>query len=203
MAYDHRDNRSNSEPKLDVRVELSKLDGLLGELKVQYEQFFLGIISLPPDRLHFSVKQLIKKLKGSPFKSSAMRFQLRSLENRYNSYNTYWQRVLRERENGTYSRDVFKAELRKRLAQEEALSNSAKGQAEKGFVNLYNSYKSAIEQRTGKAVNLDYAAFKKSLLQRSKEFKTQTGAKKLSYTVLVKNGKVTLQVRAKSTSETA
>lgn len=200
MSGDFRENKSASDVKLDVRLELSKLETMLGELKVQYEQFFLGILTLPPDRLHFNVKQFIKKLRTSPFKSSAMRFQLRSLESRYNTYNTYWQRVLRERENGTYSKDVFKAELRTKIAQEEVMANSAKGQAEKGFIDLYNSYKSTLEKKTGKSVQLDYGDFKRSLIQRSKEFKSQTGAKRLSYKVLVKNGKVTLQVKAKPPS---
>lgn len=192
-----KDSKSQPDQRLDLRVELAHLETLLADLKVQYEQFFLGILALPPDRLHFEVKQFIKRMRSSPFKSSAMRFQLRAIESRYNTYNTYWQRVLRERENGTYSRDIFKAELRSKIAKEEAFLNSAKGAAEKGFVQLFQSYKSALEQRSGQPIKIDYQNFKQSLLKRSKEFKSQTGAERLAFKVVVKNGKVTVQVKAK------
>ena len=93
----------------DLNIELDKLDAMISDLKVLYEQYFLGIVTLQPDKEHHRVKLFIRKLRKSPFKSSATAFRMRALETRYGTLHTYWQRVLREKEDGTYSRDVFKA----------------------------------------------------------------------------------------------
>ena len=126
-----------------------------------------------------------------------MGFRLRAIENRYQTYHTYWERVLKQREDGTYSKDVFKANLREKRAFEEAHAGTAEGVAERGMVSLFNAYKMALEKQTGKVPQLDFKAFHTSLVQRAKDLKAKTGAEKLSFKVMVKNGKVTVQAKAK------
>ncbi len=198
MANGEKDKDTSLRHVSDLKGEILKLEKMLADLKVAYEQFFLGILPLPPDKLHFETRQLIKRLRKAPFRNSAARFQLASLEHRYSSYRTYWERILREKDEGIYSRDLFKAELRKQHLKEAKLAQSKKGVAEKGIMDLFQSYKGALEKSSSKPVALDYTAFKNSLLQRTNEFKGQTGAKRLSFKVLNKNGRVVLQVKAKS-----
>ena len=186
-----------NQPKVDVRGKLDELENKLAELKIQFEQYFSGILNLPPDKLHEDVRRRIKFLIKAPFKNSALNYRLRSLEGRYHALNTYWQRVLKQREDGTYSRDVFKANLREKQATEEAFSATKAGKAEKSMHNLFDSYRSAIEQQSGNKVSIDYNAFQKSLLQRANDFKTKTGVEKVSFKVTVKDGKVSVQIKAK------
>ena len=188
---------SNEDKRKDIRAELDRLELKLAELKVLYEQYFGGIQPLPPDKQHAEVKRQIRHLMKAPFRNSAMNYKLKSLEGRYHAFNTYWQRVLMQREAGTYSKDVFKAELRERIAFEEARSQTAVGVAQKGMEALFNSYRAALEKSSGKKHNIDYNSFEKSLLQRAKDFKEQHGSAKLSFKVVVKNGKVTVQLKAK------
>ena len=183
--------------KLDLRVELDKLERAVADLKVLYEQYFAGVLPLAPETQHREVKRRIRLLMKAPFKSSAMNYRLRALETRYNTYNTYWQRVLKEKEDGTYSKDVFKAAMRERVAMEEARSQTAAGQAQRGMQSIFNAYRSALERETGKKHELDYQIFEKNLLQRAKDFKEKSGAAKLSFKVVVKNGKVTVQIKSK------
>ena len=181
----------------DLNIELDKLDAMLSDLKVLYEQYFLGIITLQPDKEHTRVKLFIRKLRKSPFKSSATAFRMRALETRYGTLHTYWQRVLREKEDGTYSRDVFKANLRERNAIEDAKSGTKQGAAEKQMHSLFDSYREALEKQTGTRQKLDFDAFQKSLIKRAKDLKAQHGVKKLSFKVVVKEGKVTVQATVK------
>jgi Arc/MetJ family transcription regulator len=183
--------------KMDLRAELDALERRLFELKIQYEQYFSGILPLAPDQIHQEVKRMMRKLLKAPFKNSAMNYRLRSLEGRYHTFNTYWQRVLKQREEGTYVRDVFKANLREKIAYEEERSQTAVGAAERGMQGLFNSYKNALEQSSGKKMKIDFETFQKSLIQRAKDFKDKHGAKKLTFKVVVKNGKVTVQAQAK------
>ena len=183
--------------QVDVRAELARLDRMLEELKVQYEQFFSGIIPLAPDKMHTEVKKLRRKLLGAPFKNSEMNYRFQSLENRYHTYRSYWERVMRERDAGTYVRDVFKANLRERLALEDQYAQSDKGKAEGHLSKLFNSYKTALEQQAGKQVSVDFGQFKKMVVARAKDFKEKHGATKLTFKVVVKDGRVAIQAKAK------
>lgn len=198
-----RDNSSKQsatprpDERIDVRAELDRLEVQLADLKVLYEQYFSGILALPPDPQHREVKRKIRFLMKAPFKNSAMNYRLRTLENRYHTFNTYWQRTLKQKEDGTYSKDVFKAAMRERVAIEEARMQTATGKAQKSMESLFGAYRSALEQQTGKKQKIDYESFEKSLLQRAKDFKEKSGASKLSFKVVVKNGKVTVQIKGK------
>lgn len=182
--------------RLDLRAELRKLEEMIGQLKMEYEQYFLGQLPLAPERLHNIVKRRIRELRKAPFRSQAINFKLKTLEGRYNTFNNYWQRVLKQREEGTYSRDVFKANLRERNALEDAWSQTAAGKAEKGLQNLFNSYKAALEKQLGQQQRLDFSAFQKSLIERAKQFKAK--GQKVSFRVVVENGKVNIKAKVKS-----
>ncbi len=181
----------------DLRADLDRLDSMISELKVLFEQYFLGIITLPPDKPHNEVKAYIRKLRKSPFKTAATSFRLRSVETRYNTLYTYWQRVLREREEGTYARDVFKANLRERNALADEKSTTSQGAAERNMGSLFDSYREALEKATGKKQAVDFEAFQKSLIKRAKELKERHGVTRLSFKVVVKDGKVSVQAKAK------
>lgn len=186
-------NQEQKEQKQDLRAELARLEVMINELKIQYEQYFSGVIQIPPDRLHNDLKMFLRKMLKSPFRSSAVNFKLKALETRYQSFNTYWQRTLKQKEDGTYSRDVFKAELRERNQQEEVKAQTKEGKAENSMQSLFNSYKTELEKISGSKQNLDFNAFKNSLIARAKEFKEQHGAKKLTFKVQVKDGKVSIK----------
>jgi len=181
----------------DLRHELDKLEVMLGELKVLYEQFFLGVLTLPPDKSHTMVKMALRRLRKAPFKSSALAYRLRSIENRYSTLFTYWQRVLREREEGVYARDVFKAHMREKNALEDQRAGTVVGAAEKQMHNLFDTYREALEKSTGRKHTLNFDSFQESLLKRAKDFKEKHGSKKLAFKVVMKDGKVTLQARVK------
>jgi len=199
MAEEKKKYRAQkADERLNIRSELDQLEAQLNDLKIQYEQHFCGILPMAPDKPHAEVKRQIRKLMKAPFKSSAMTFRLRVLENRYQAFNTYWARVMKQREDGTYSRDVYKATLRERFSIEDEKAETAKGGVEKNFNALFNSYKNAVEKQTGRKQNIDYSSFKKALVSRAQSFKAQHGHGKLSFRVTVKDGKVSVQAKSKA-----
>jgi hypothetical protein len=186
--------------RLDLRAELERLDGMISELKVLFEQYFSGLLPLSPDKPHAEVKAKIRQIRKAPFKNSALNYRLKALEVRYSTLNTYWQRVLQQREDGTYSKDVFKANLRERLAVEEAFSHTAEGAAEKGMRNLFEAYRSALNKQGTTKADIDFNAFRESLLKRARDFKEKHKDKKLTFKVVVKDGKVTVKATAKDSA---
>lgn len=180
-------------PKKELDRQLDLLEAKISELKILYEQYFVDVQPQPPLQLQAEVVRLIKTLLRAPFKNSAARFRLRTLVSRFQTYHTYWERVNKQREEGTYFRDLFKAEMRERMSEEEVKRASQGGTAERGMRELYDSYESALRKSGVKTGNLDYAAFKKSLVSKAKELKQKHGVKKLKYKVVVRDGKVSVK----------
>lgn len=182
--------------QVDLRVELDRLDASLRDLKMQYEQYFSGILPLPPDKLHADIKKKLRTLLAAPFRSSEINYRLRTIKGKYHTFDGYFQRVLKQREDGVYHRDVFKANLREQVAQEEALAQTAQGAASKSMQALFDSYRQALEKQTGKAQRLDFKAFQDSLVKRAKDLKERHGIKKLTFKVVVKDGRVSVQAKS-------
>jgi hypothetical protein len=181
----------------DLDRELDLLEAKIEELKILYEQFFVDILTQPPDQLRKEVVKKIKKMLKAPFKNAASRFRLRMLVQRYQSYATYWERVNKQREEGTYFRDVFKADMREKMDEETARLASKGGVADKAFRQLYASYEAAVRKSGKGAQNLNFDAFKKSLMKKAKELKEKHGVKKLHYKIVLKDGKVLVKASGK------
>ena len=193
---DRRYNVKQTE-KLNFRVELDKFESSLAELKLLYEQYFSGIIPIAPEKLHKRVKRHLRMLRTAPFKNSTINYQIKVLEGRYHTFNNYWQRVMKQREDGVYHKDVFKANIRERAMLEEERALTAEGAADRSMRELFRSYKETLVKVTGKDQRVEYDNFRKSLIKRAKDYKQQTGAKKLTFKISVKNGKVSVQARGK------
>ena len=177
----------------DIQAELDRLEAMIAELKVQYEQYFTGLLPLPPDKLHTNVRMLLRKMLKAPFRTAAHNFRLKTLDSRYQTFNSYFQRVLKQREEGTYSRDVFKAEMHARLAKEAAIAQTSVGAAQGHVRALFDTFRHALEEQTGKKHELDFKSFRKTLVAQAKEMKAKLGTDKLTFKVVVREGKVTLQ----------
>ena len=182
--------------RMDFRKELVRLEEMISELKVDYEQFLLGISPFRPDKLHNEVKRKIRAIRKAPFKQSWVNYKLRSLEGRYHTFNDYWERCNRQRDDGTYHRDVFKMNLREKNALEDAREGTELGKASKQMSALFDTYRRAVEKQTGKKQEIDFSQFQKALRKQAKAHKEKFGEKKLGFKVVVKNGKVSIKAKA-------
>jgi hypothetical protein len=88
--------------------EVKKLEEELEELRVLYEKYFLGVERQPPDKKHEEVAKKIRTLAETFTPNTALRFRLQNLKAKLISYEYYWKRVLREIEEGTYYRHLYR-----------------------------------------------------------------------------------------------
>ncbi|MFY3743734.1 MXAN_5187 C-terminal domain-containing protein [Anaeromyxobacter sp. Red801] len=93
----------------ELTDETAKLEEELEALKARYEQYFLGTERREPARWRDEVRKKVLRLKGAFTRNTGLRFRIQSLHARYLSYERLWQRSVREREEGTYRRDLLKA----------------------------------------------------------------------------------------------
>lgn len=100
-------------------MEAKEIETLVGELETRvdrlralYEQYFMGIERIVPSVAHKDVERRIYTLRKEQIRNTAVRFRFQMVIQRYNTYQSHWQRVCRQIEEGTYKRDRLRAESR-------------------------------------------------------------------------------------------
>lgn len=96
----------------EIDAMLNEFEQRLDTLRVRYEQYFIGVDRLPPDQMRKDVVRLMFQIEHTFVRNTAQKFRVRSLVQRFSSYKNYWDRVLRQIEEGTYERSLLKAKRR-------------------------------------------------------------------------------------------
>ncbi len=111
-----------------IEQELDDLEGRLERLRALYEQYFLGLEKLEPTVLRKDIDRKMWVMRREQIRNTGLRFKFQMLIQRYNTYQQYWTRIVREIENGTYRRDILK--VAQRFGEKEALTILGKKRAE-------------------------------------------------------------------------
>jgi len=105
----------------ETQKQLEEMEAELAEMKARHDQYFLGLERLEPVKERENLKKRINALRMSHIRNTGLKFRAQTLWQKYLSYERMWLRIAREIEEGTYSRDLFKARMRsdKRTKKEE------------------------------------------------------------------------------------
>jgi hypothetical protein len=95
-----------------IEAELDALSNRIERVRVLYEQFFLGMEKLPPRQLHHDVVRMVHDMSHAKLRSAQQKFRLQGLIQRFNSHKSYWQRSMREWEEGKHPRQLQKVRQR-------------------------------------------------------------------------------------------
>ena len=79
---------------------VKKLENDIQMLKTRYDQYFLGVQNRPPEKLAGDVAREIRLLSAAIINNTALRFRVQQAVSRYNVFLQYWQRNLRDIEEG-------------------------------------------------------------------------------------------------------
>lgn len=96
----------------EIEKSVGDLEVAVDRLRSLYEQYFMGIEKLEPTVPRKDVDRRIHALRKEQIRNTAMRFRFQMILQRYNVFQTHWQRICREIENGTYKRHLLRAERR-------------------------------------------------------------------------------------------
>jgi hypothetical protein len=212
----------------ELEAECQKAEEELEGLKAKYEQYFLGVERKEPVRWREELRKRILRVKEAFTRNTGLRFRLHSLHARYLSYERLWLRSAREREEGTYRRDLFKARLRAKhdaapAPAEEKLPTAPEKPAEAkaaetakarkppapaapppGGISaaqmrtLYDAYIAAKKSCNEDVSRLTYDAVVKSVSKQIPELMTRYKAKTVEFKVEVKAGKAVLKAIPKA-----
>lgn len=94
----------------EILRELDELDHRLERLRIKYDQFFTGTEKAMPYVLRKDIDRRFQALHREQMRNTGARFRFQTLVQRFTSYQTYWNRIIRQIEEGTYRRDVIRAQ---------------------------------------------------------------------------------------------
>jgi hypothetical protein len=94
-------------------------------LRARYDMYFIGIERREPTRERDELKREVNRLKTAFTHNTGLKFRIQSLHARFIAYERMWQRSAREKEEGTYRRDLLRARRTKREPAKAAPSAAA------------------------------------------------------------------------------
>jgi hypothetical protein len=83
---------------------LRELELSIERLRALYEQYFRGIEKTPPAVLKKKVERELREMRKVRHRNTATRFRLQMQVQKYTTYLTYWQRIMRDIEAGRIKR---------------------------------------------------------------------------------------------------
>ena len=182
-------------PQEKLAEDLDALDEAMSGLQVLYEKYFLGIDRRPPDQERRQVSEKMRLLKTTQVKNTGLKFRIQTMFAKLISFERMWDRTLREIEDGTYKRDVFKAKLRQaRQSSDPQRPHSGSPQISDDMIRkLYDTYLVA-RQRTGESTSgLTYESLASRLRTQVPELMARHKARNIEFKVVIKGGKAVLK----------
>ncbi len=100
-------------PPSEAEVLVGELESRVDRLRSLYDQYFCGLEKLEPTVPKKDVERRMAHLRTKVnLRNTALRFRFNTAVQRYNTYLSHWQRICRQIEEGTYKRDVRRAQER-------------------------------------------------------------------------------------------
>lgn len=199
----------------NLEKDLNELERKLNDLKTRYDQYFLGLDKKQPQKMHDEVTKIVRRYAGVPIQNTGFKFRYQTLVARYNSYQAHWNRILREIEEGTYKRDVFKAKLhedereassakpapgKEPAAKDKAAGKPAAkgGAAQDPMGMIYQQYIDARAKTKESVQGLSRDVVETQLKKQMAMIKEKFNCKKVTFKVVVEEGKAKIKALPKN-----
>jgi hypothetical protein len=180
-------------PQEKLAEEIDELDESMSQLQVLYEKFFLGIDRRPPEQERKKVSTRMRQLRTTMVKNTALKFRIQTLFAKLISFERMWDRTLREMEEGTYKRDVFKAKLRQGKEGQRPAAHKTPEIPDDKLRRLYDTYLVA-RQRCGEPTDgISYESVASRIRAQVPQLLEKHKAKNIEFKVVIKGGRAVLK----------
>ncbi|MCA1829193.1 MAG: MXAN_5187 C-terminal domain-containing protein [Myxococcales bacterium] len=184
-------------PQEKFADDLDELEAAITALQVLYEKYFLGIDRRPPDQERKRVSTKIRELKEQMIRNTALKFRINTMFAKLLSFERMWDRTLREIEDGTYKRDVFKAKLHMKERSDKPKTAVASQPppeiSDDKLRRLYDTYLVA-RQRCGEPTDgISYESVASRIRAQVPQLMEKHNAKNIEFKVVIKGGKAVLK----------
>jgi hypothetical protein len=187
------DQSAMAELGADTETDLQMLDVKLKQLRMEYEQYFLGARKREPQLLRGEVNKVVAFYANAPIRNTALRFLFNNLRARYFTHKRLWDDTCRKIEDGTYQRHLFKAELHERDRFEKRKQGDTGPAAAPGEDALFAEYVGARANTGQGAAGLTREKFAALLRQQEAAIRAKFGAARVNFRVVVEAGRAKLK----------
>ncbi len=174
---------------MSLEEDIQMLDIKVRQLKLEYEQYFLGSRPREPALLRGEIQKQITRFSNDPIQNTALRFKYNSVCSRYMAFKRKWDTNLRKIEAGTYERHVFKAKLHGVGDSAEASPKSAPLANDE----LFDSYVSAARSCGQNVANLTPEKLQVVVAKQESAIRKKFACKGVNFRVVVEEGRVKLK----------
>jgi hypothetical protein len=182
-----------------IDEELQILENKVKQLKLDFEQYFLGTRPREPIQLRAEVQKQILIHSNTPIKNTAARFRFNSINSRFQAFKRQWDTTLRQIEAGTYKRHIFKANLHERERGIGVESGAAKPQApQQNKDELFETYRDAAMACGQSVKGLTREKLQSVIDRQGTALRKKLGCDDVNFRVVVEGGKVKLKASAGS-----
>jgi len=170
--------------------ELEILSRKLNQLKLAYDQYFLGSRPREPISLRDEIQKAVLTYSNEAIQNTALRFKFGSINSRYQACKRQWAETLRKIELGTYERHRFRAKLRERNVDD---AEPARAQHSDRESNIYDAYLEARRSCGQPVEALDPAKLDAILDKQRAALRERFGDCEVKFRVVVEAGKAKLK----------
>jgi hypothetical protein len=198
-----------------IDEDLSQLEKDVRQLKIDYEQYFGGGKSRPPNDTEWRIETLLKRYsERAATMNFTQRFRYNNLAQMYAKYKEMFRKRLKQKEEGNVQRHFGAAakEIEKERASRRAAA-SPSGEAahfpftilckdpdqEKNKIEqLYTAFRAAKAQAGENADGLTIESFQQFVRQKTDQLKKEQNAHEVEYVVTLEGTHARLKARVKS-----
>jgi hypothetical protein len=181
----------------DIEEDLMLLDARLKQLRLEYEQYFLGGRKREPQLLRGEVQKIISYYANVPIRNTGHRFKFNNLRARFFSFRRHWDDTLRKIEDGRYDKHRFQAELHDRergLAEAATEQPQAEIPGPNGELDqLFRAWVDAREATGQGSAGLSRERLAEQLEQQAATLRQRFGVAEVRFRVVVEDGRAKLK----------
>ena len=195
--------------KVNHKEELDRFDNAIDRLKVEYDQYFLGFSKMPPDKLRKEVERTVRSYIGFTNPNTGLKFRAQNLVQRVVSLRQLWDRTMQQIEDGTYKRDIYRANLKSRApekpkapsaAPEEVYEDAEEFEEETPrpkWNSVFEQYVAARSETKEGTSGISYDKLHDVLEKQAAQLMTKYNAKDVEFRVVIEDGKAKLKATPK------
>jgi len=176
-----------------MEERIRRLEQDIMKIKAAYDQYFAGVERRPPEKLADKVAREVRTLTSTVMTNTALRFRAQQAISRYNTYHQFWQRNLRDIEEGRKPKrrvtpGASHPDEGAASVYEISTRSENKQEMDKLFSALTREYK-----RVGSGKSPDMEKVRNALEQQTRAIRDKYGSDKVAFKITSEGGKVTIK----------
>ena len=172
----------------DPSALLAALERGISRLKIDFDRFFNGALPFPPDELRSEIRRQLREARAHRLATFAERFQLNTLEARFNTLSELFNRKLRELETEGTAPAVRALTTGPNVGDGIVLGGTPDIKA---VTALYHE----LYRSEGRRTKTDFDSFHAYLRKQIESLRKRTGCEQVRFRVSTSNGQPTLKAK--------